>query len=166
MIPALEPPDSHHLVAAEGWLELGNAGEAGAELKHIAPEWAEHPVVLELDWQIHAHVKDWEACLELARRLVRLHPDLPMGWIHRSYALHELKRTLEARDLLSPLVQRFPEEPVMVYNLACYECRLGNWGLARRWLRQTFAMKNSAPWRQAAQSDPDLAPLWREIPQL
>src|SRR5215208_708179 len=26
------PPDSHHLLAAEGWLELGNAAEAGEEI--------------------------------------------------------------------------------------------------------------------------------------
>jgi hypothetical protein len=34
----LSPPDTHHLRAAEGWLELGNHLEANAELENIMPE--------------------------------------------------------------------------------------------------------------------------------
>ena len=36
-IRPLAPPDSHHLLAAQGWLELGNHLEANAELEQIAP---------------------------------------------------------------------------------------------------------------------------------
>jgi predicted Zn-dependent protease len=166
MTAPLEPPDSHHLSAAEGWLELGNPAEAAAELARISPENAGHPAVLELSWQVHARAREWEACLELASRLVRLHPALPTGWVHRSYTLHELKRTAEARDQLLPAVARFPNEVVMAYNLACYECRLGNLPMARQWLKQTFARPNSQLWRVAAQNDPDLAALRAEIEQL
>lgn len=166
MITPLEPPDSHHLAAAEGWLELGNPAEALAELRHLTAEGAAHPAVLEMHWQISAQNQQWETCLELAARLVRLNPELPTGWIHRSYALHELKRTAEARDQLLPAVPRFPQEAVMFYNLACYECRLGNLAQARRWLRETFALKNSGPWRRAAEVDADLAALWPELAKL
>jgi hypothetical protein len=120
----LEPPDSHHLSAAEGWLELGNPAEAAVELAAIAPNSAVHPAVLELNWQIQARGGKWETCLELASRLVRLYPGLPTGWVHRSYTLHELKRTVEARDQLLPAMARFPNEVVLAYNLACYECCL------------------------------------------
>jgi predicted Zn-dependent protease len=163
MIAPLEPPDSHHLSAAEGWLELGNPVEAAAELQLIGPPWSAHPSVLEMDWQIHASARQWADCLELAARQIQLLPNLPAGWIHRSYALHELKRTAEARDLLLPAITQFPNEAILTYNLACYECCLGNLDGARQWLKKTFTHKNALPWRIAAHSDSDLERLWPEI---
>ena len=159
----LEPPASHRVSSAEGWLELGNPAEAAAELAGLAPEWAEHPAVLELKWQIKAQGGHWVACLALASRLVELHPELAVGYIHRSFALHELRRTVEARDLLAPAAARFPEEEILPYNLACYECSLGNLATARAWLGKIFGRHNSESWRRAAQSDPDLTALWPEM---
>ena len=166
MIPPLEPPASHHVTAAEGWLELGNPAEAAAELAGVDSEWADHPAVIELEWQIQAHASQWETCLTLAARLVARHPELPAGYIHRSYALHELQRTAEARDQLLPALTLFPEEEILPYNLACYECRLGNLPRARQWLGQLFRRKDALTWRRAAQSDPDLASLWPELADL
>jgi len=44
---ALEPPDSHYVSAAVGWLELGNAHEPAAELQAVASPLARHPAVLQ-----------------------------------------------------------------------------------------------------------------------
>ena len=38
MMKPLEPPDSFHLLAAQGWLELGNHVEANEELDKITPQ--------------------------------------------------------------------------------------------------------------------------------
>jgi len=73
---------------------------------------------------------------------------------------------VEARDQLLPAMARFPNEVVLAYNLACYECCLGNLPMARRWLQQAFARPNSELWRRAAQADPDLTPLRPEIEKL
>ena len=166
MTAPLEPPDSHHLSAAEGWLELGNPVEAAAELQRIGPPGSAHPSVLEMDWQIHARARQWEECVELAIRQIEQTPERPAGWVHRSFALHELNRTAQARDLLLPIVDLFPQEAILTYNLACYECRLGNLPAARKWLKKTFRLKNSLPWRMAAQNDADLERLWPEIEDL
>jgi len=166
MTEPLEPPDCHHLSAAEGWLELGDPVEAASELRQISPPWSAHPAVLELDWQINAHGHQWSVCLELAGRQIQISPELPAGWIHRSYALHELKRTAEARAQLLPAIILFPDEAILTYNLACYECCLGNLADARQWLKKTFAHKNGLPWRLAAQEDLDLQSLWSEIEKL
>jgi predicted Zn-dependent protease len=166
MAGPFEPPDCHYLLAAEGWLELGDHREAAAELLHISVENATHPAVLELYWQIYANERQWDNCVSLAEQMVAATPELPTGWIHRSYALHELKRTAEARDQLLPAVSQFPEEVVLTYNLACYECCLGNLTVAKQWLRKTFAHKNSAPWKLAAQKDRALRALWPEIAAL
>ncbi len=81
-IKPLEPPDSIHLRAAEGWLELGDQIEANEELEKITPQLRVHPDVLELRWQIYAKEKKWEACVDIARAVTKLAPERPGGWVH------------------------------------------------------------------------------------
>src|SRR5688572_553175 len=71
----LEPPDSHHVNAAAGWLALGCGADAQAELDRIAPECQQHPDVLEVRWEILATEKRWEAALEVARKLLSHAPE-------------------------------------------------------------------------------------------
>ncbi|MEY4384721.1 MAG: hypothetical protein RLY20_4 [Verrucomicrobiota bacterium] len=159
----LSPTELHGLRAAEGWFELGNPREAEAELAKLSAEARLHPAALELRWQMQAQRKQWNECVELARVLTRQAPAEPMGWIHLSYALHELKRTQEAWDSLLAVVEDFPKEPTMRYNLACYACQLGDLPEARRWLKKTFALGRKPETKAMALQDPDLQPLWPEI---
>ena len=121
----LQPPDSMHLEAAQGWLELGNHEEAFEELERIDAPLRSHPDVLEVRWGIYAKVTDWEACLHIGKAMVKLDPRRFTGWINRSFALHELKRTQEACDQLHEGLYRFRDESLIWYNLACYACVLG-----------------------------------------
>ena len=89
-----------HLEAAQGWLELGNHEEANEELELIDAPLRSHPDVLEVRWDIYAKVTNWEACLDIGKAMVKLAPRRFTGWINRSFALHELKRTQEACDQL------------------------------------------------------------------
>jgi hypothetical protein len=100
MIAPLHPPDSTHLQAAQGWLELGNHLEADVELDQITPELRAHPAVLGVRWQIYAKAKKGDAALDIAPSLIQLVPEYPLGWVHGLYCLHELKRSEEARDNL------------------------------------------------------------------
>lgn len=159
----LLPPDTHHLSAAEGWLELGNPLEALAELERISTTAQERVEVLSLRWSIAAQSKSWEACVRIATNIVERAPKEVFGWIHRSYALHELKRTQEAHDLLLPAVKKFPKNETIPYNLACYECQLGEVNAARDWLRRALKLRNPAELKAQALEDPDLKPLWPEI---
>ncbi len=159
----IEGPDLHHVRAAQGWAELGNTVEAQKELENISPELLSHPGVLEVRWHICAEAKDWDAALEIASALAQSAPEHPTGWVHRSYTLHELKRTEEARDNLLRVVDRFPDDPIMRYNLACYECQLGRLPEARRWLKKAYQLGNPERIRQGALQDADLKPLWEEI---
>lgn len=83
----IEPPFTHYLTACAGWLELGNAREAAAELDQLPPELADHPAVIEARWQIEAQLEHWGEALDHARALVRAFPDDPGGWLHQAYAL-------------------------------------------------------------------------------
>jgi len=153
--------DLRHLQAADGWLGLGAPAEARAELDAISPSQQEHPVVLTLRWRVHAALRQWEEALVVATTLIQLQPDAPGSWVNRSFALHELRRTAEARDHLMSVVSRFPDHAVLRYNLACYECQLGNLPKAQEWLDQAFALGGGAELRKSALEDPDLSPLWK-----
>lgn len=162
----LSESDLHCLRSAEGWLELGNTREAEAELNKLAPSFQQHPAALELRWQIHAGAKRWEACVEFARAMTKVAPKTVLGWIHLSYALHELKRTEEAWDNLIAVAKGFPREPTLCYNLACYACQLGNLPEARRWLKKAFALGREQATKEMALGDPDLQPLRTEIAEM
>jgi tetratricopeptide (TPR) repeat protein len=162
----LEAPDKFHLEAAQGWFELGDHVEANEELERISPENRVHPAVLEVRWQIYAKAKKWEAALDIASALIQLAPEHPFGWVHRSFTLHELKRTDEARDNLLRVVGKFPGDQTIRYNLACYECQLGRLEQAKNWLEKAFKMGDAGAIRLAALDDPDLEPLWKQIGEI
>jgi tetratricopeptide (TPR) repeat protein len=164
-MPKLEPPDNHHLSAATGWIELGNFGEAAAELARIRPAFARHPDVLEVWWAVHAHREDWVRGLEAACALVEAAPERAGGWLHQAYALRRVSADgLQAAwDALLPAAQRFPREPTIPYNLACYACQMNRLDAAREWFRRALRIGGKEPVKQMALADDDLKPLWEEI---
>ena len=159
----LEPPDTFHVQAAQGWLELGNYIEANEELEKVTPQLRAHPDVLKVRWEVYAAVEKWEAALDIAAALTQLNPEDPLGWFHRSFALHQLKRTAEARDNLLGVVNKFPVNATVRYNLACYECLLGRLEEAKQWLEKAFTLGDSRKTKLTALEDPDLEPLWKDI---
>ena len=162
----LTPSQQRLLDEAEGWLGLGDPAEAGDALAKLPPDVASRPDVLSVNWHIHAAQKKWEAALEIASALTEAAPDSPFGWVHRSFCLHELKRTLEARDNLLPVLDRFADDALMRYNLACYECQLGNPDQAMDWLWKAFKMGDTRKFREMALEDPDLEPLKEKIREM
>ena len=149
-----------HLLAAQGWLDLGDGQSANDELDNITPTFRAHPDVLETRWEIYAADCNWIACVDIGKALTQLAPQRAVAWIHHAFALHEMKRTLEAFDVLSPVARRFPSEPTIPYNLACYTCQLGRRAEAEGWLTKAFALGNAKEIKLQAMDDPDLAPLW------
>jgi len=154
----LKPANRHRLNAAEGWLQLGNPAEARAELGVISDAQQNHPDVLEASWAVSASEADWRSCVATAERLVQNAPERPGGWIHRSYALHELHRTEEAFDMLLPVREIFSDQWVIPYNLACYLSQLGRIDDAARELYSALKIDAVAV-KSAAADDPDLEPL-------
>ena len=163
---SLPHPDNRHLEAAEGWLELGNWREAHCEVEQINSQLRAHPYVLEMRYKIHVAAKRWDMAMEVACEARDKLPEEPWGYFYTAYALHELKRTQEAYDALRAVVDKFPGEQIMRYNLACYSCQLGKMTEAMEWLQIATNMKGKVDIRELALGDKDLEPLWARIKKI
>jgi len=161
----LEPPDSHYVSAAAGWLGLGNWQEAAEELKRVNPLWASHPEVLAVRYEILAKAGHWELAAATALAWTKKAPGERGAWIAQAYATRRKPGggIPLAKGILAAARQRFPDEPLIAYNLACYECQLGNLPQARTWLREAFKLGDARQFKQMSLQDPDLEPLRAEI---
>jgi len=161
----LEPPDSHHLSAAAGWLGLRNVAEAGVELDKIAPRFRSHPEVLAVRCDVLFQSGNWDAAAEIAGELTRLEPQEPGAWISLAYATRRKNGggIPQARAILIEAQRTFPGETIIAYNLACYDCQLGNLNAARLWLERACTLGNTRAVKRMAREDRDLEPLWPEI---
>ena len=165
---SLEPPDSHYFNAAIGWLGLGRRDDAKAELELISAENQRHPDVLEARWAICAKEQQWDAALDVARKLLRQAPGHASGWLHYAYALRRVSggSLQQAWDALKPAARKFHKEPIIPYNLACYACQRQRLEEAREWLHRAVKVGGRDPIKQLALKDPDLEPLWEEIQRM
>jgi hypothetical protein len=103
---------------------------------------------------------------EVARSISVILPDNSWGWIHLAFSLHELKRTKEVWNALLPFADKFPDDPTIRYNLACYSCQLGKLKEALRWIGKAIEVAGKKDIRLMALDDPDLEPLWNDISEI
>jgi predicted Zn-dependent protease len=151
--------DGHEktLLAAQGYCELGMFEDALAELNTLPDDAQQDSNALELRLAILMQARRWKSALTLSRELCRLAPAKNVGYIHAAFCLHELGKTGQARDLLLSGPETLHKEPAYHYNLACYECRLGNHDLARAHLDRSIQLDKK--FREFARTDPDLQAL-------
>ena len=162
----LEPPDTHYLSAAIGWLELGNLVEARTELDLV--QAADNPDVLEVRWVLSAKEENWLEALRLARELIHAAPGRSSGWLHQSYSLRRVPEggIKKAWEALLPIFDKFPREPIISYNLSCYACQMKQMEAARVWLKRAFVIGGKEKFKRMALQDPDMKALWEEIRRL
>ena len=165
MVEPIAPPASHYLLAAQGWTELGNYLEAEAELRQLPEALRAHPQVLTVRHELYAKTARWELAAEVAGILVESFADQAGPWVSLAYATRRKPGggIPQARDILTRALALFPSEAIIVYNLACYECQLGNETAALARLEQARALGGKSAIRQMALVDADLKPLWPTI---
>ena len=167
-IKPLEPPDSFHLKAAVGWLELGDHLEATEELEQIRPDKRAHPAVLSVRYEIYSEAKKWDSAAEVARALVDALPERAEFWIALAYSTR--RKTgggiPQAKETLKEAHSKFPKEYLIAFNLACYECQLGDRKRAMVLLEEAIDLAGKKDIRQMALDDPDLEPLWPNIAEI
>jgi Flp pilus assembly protein TadD len=74
-----------------------------------------------------------------------------------------MKRTAEAKAVLLPVADKFPQDATIHYNLACYCCQLGELKESLQWLGQAIDLAGKKDIVRMALEDPDLEPLWEQI---
>jgi predicted Zn-dependent protease len=160
--------DQRHLAAAEGWLGLGNYLEANEELEQIAPELRAHPVVLVVRYEIYAASKKWGEASEIARALVDALPGRPEFWISLAYSTRRKPGggIPQAKEVLTEARAKFPKEYLIAFNLACYECQLGDRKQAMILLEEAVDLAGNRDIRKMALDDTDLEPLWPNIAEI
>lgn len=159
----LTPPDSRHFIAAVEWLHQSQPERAQAQLDQIRPEFQSHPDVLELRWNCQMLAQAAEAAVATGFLLVQVAPERPESWLACAQALHTLRHTQEAWENLLPAAARFPRQPLVFYNLACYACGLGQLEAARQMLLHALDVGDRGQLKAMALAEQDLQALWPAI---
>src|SRR5262249_45571972 len=133
--------------------------DALAELASLPVDVQREPGAVEMRIVILTQSERWEEALLSSRELCSTVPEQPAGYIHVAFCLHCLGRSAEARQTLLDGPPSLVKEATYHYNLACYECALGNLDMARQYLERSFEMDKK--FREFAKTDRDLDPLRR-----
>lgn len=149
------------LSACEGYLELGMPSEALRELKGLPSDVALNPMVLETQVVALIRCGRWKSAQATARKLCKVQPDKPAGFIHLAYCQHELGETETARRTLLNGPTALEREGTYFYNLACYDAVLGDLDSARKHLARSIRLDKR--FRDFARRDVDLAALHPEL---
>ena len=150
-------PFERTFLAAQGYFELAMLQDGLNELDSLPFPEQLRADVLELRISILMKATRWEEALRTGEKLCAVASEAPIGFIHTAFCLHELGRTREAREVLMEGPASLIHEATYHYNLACYECVLGNLETARAYLDTSVAMDEKL--RGYAKEDPDLKPL-------
>jgi Flp pilus assembly protein TadD len=145
---------------ARGFLALGLTDEATRELAHLTLVDLEDTDSVDVLVDTAMESRNWPAVVNAAQELTQRRPTEDKGWIAWGYALRELGRITEARDVLLRAEALHGNTcAVLHYNLACYYSLLGVLDEARR--RFARATKMHPPFLEGAKEDPDLEALLR-----
>lgn len=149
-------------------MELGNAKEALAELDRMSPEGRKSYDSLLLEWQIWTAKSNWLEAHRVAEQMLKQWSGDPQHWLFYGYALRRIPGggLPKAWETLLAASEKFPGEPVIAYNLACYACQLGWHDKARAWLFRALEEGPKKEIKEMALRDSDLEPLREEIKRL
>lgn len=136
--------------------------DAADELERVAFEDRLVPEVVGVRLELAMAAKHWDIAAGVGRELARSRPANEQAWISWAFALRELNRIEEARDVL------LEAEPLhgatcalLHYNLACYFCLLGDLATARERLARSCKMEKKL--KADALEDRDLEALWTTL---
>ena len=155
---SLEFPDKEFFIAAVGYSELGLFLEANEQVEKINPLDRITPAVLALRIDIYRGLEKWDLMQAASEVLHELEPRELQFVISYAYATRRAESIIAAKNILINSLPKFPREAIMYYNLACYDCQLGQIDSAKQYLKQAFRIDSN--WRLEALGDDDLKPLW------
>jgi Flp pilus assembly protein TadD len=145
------------LAHVRGYLGLGMIEDASAELDQVPPDMTRKTEVLALRALVLQEQAKWPTLVSVASELVLRQPMEPGWWVAWAYAARRSQSLAAAEAILLEAERTHPQEASIQFNLGCYACLRGDLTEARRRVDQAIALERS--FREAAATDPDLAPL-------
>jgi tetratricopeptide (TPR) repeat protein len=150
-----------NLLAAEGWIELGNYDEAVEEL-HNCPV----PVKSSVEWvklwvRIYAATHRWREVEIMCETLAKHAATDPFTIFHQAEAFHRQSRSREAFAVFQMAPLSFKQGAEYFYALSRYLCALDQMTLALSCLGKAFDANPDL--RMKALIDPDLERVWLNL---
>jgi hypothetical protein len=114
----------------QGYLALGMDADANDLLEGLPEKYKTRPEVLVCRLELLMVKKRWEEAVILGQSLCGLWPEESDFWLRTAFCLHELKRTIEARQTLldAPEAKRRPR----ARSYTCVDHRRYSWRNDRR----------------------------------
>lgn len=150
-----------HFERAQGWLLLENHAAADRALRLIPAAFRERSEVVQFRAQLHLSAGRWARAVPLLRRLQKQEPTEPQYWVSLAFAVRRAESIAAAEKILLEARERFPQEAVIWFNLACYAAQQDRLTDTRNLLRE--AVHRESAYRDLAKTDSDLAPLWNAV---
>jgi len=119
------------------------------------------PEVLVVRLSIYQEMKNWDLMQTVARNLADLAPDDAGVLINLAYATRRMESIEAARVILICALGKHPNHPTIHYNLACYDCQLGDLESSKQFLDHALILDPG--FRAMALKDKDLEPLWGSL---
>ena len=157
----MEHEVQRHLVPAHGYCELEMFLRANDELEEIEPDLRHLPEVLVVRLMIYQGLKKWELAQAVAKKLADYDPENSQWPISWAFATRRAESIAAAKAILLHAAEKHPKEAMIHFNLACYDCQLGDLPGARKRLETAFKIEPKI--RMLALDDPDLEPLWETL---
>ena len=105
-----------------------------------------------VDRVVDLRVDDHEEPIVELRRLLEIH--LRWDYLKRGYGHRRAGRLAEGADLIAEGLERYPDDPTLLYDLACYEALAGRPDDALVHVRRSLELDASL--RTLSETDPDL----------
>ena len=154
-------PLTRTLLAAEGFLELGDPQHAEAELEKLEGADRTCTEVWALRCKIYKATEQWELMKDVAKHLVSLAPDVVDHWLSAAFAARKTGDVQGAKDILLFAKKLHPDDAMIDYNLACYASQLGHLDEARERLKAALDARGDL--KHVALQEPDLQPMWESV---
>lgn len=150
-----------NLLAAEGWIELGNFDEAAEQLHNCPPAVKSSVPWLKLWIRVYAATNRWVEVEMMCETLAKHDPDDPFTIFNQAEALHRQGRSREAFAVFKYAPNEFKHGAEYFYALARYLCALEQITLALSCLGKAFDLNPDL--RMKALNDPDLERAWLDL---
>jgi tetratricopeptide (TPR) repeat protein len=102
--------------------------------------------------------KNWELMADIARHLAEGCADQARWCVHWAYALREMDKVAEAKEVALRGLELHPDEAILHFYLACYLSLLGKFPEARDHLDRSIRLDER--FKAEPVEDEDFAGLW------